>query len=164
MRYKYLGYYYVKQDMTSIITYTEFLDSGLPLSDDISTAEVEMAIHTVEQFYLKDVLTPQIYADILANPSNYTDVLSGNGEVAGLKMAMFHLVFAYMLYDNTRLTRYSAVIKNDEHSDSPSREDLLRSAKHHWEIGSVFTLECSKYLAVDVSEIHNDFVFNELVY
>lgn len=145
-----------------LITSDEFLYSGLPVSTDITADEIEMAIRTVEQFYVKQWFG-DIWPDIVANiDDEYTDIIEGTDTLAGLKMAEYHLTFGYMLYDTMRLTRYHAVIKNDEHSDNPSHEDMLALAKQHWEIGEQFVKEIANYLEIDVAKALNNLIFNEL--
>lgn len=148
-----------------IIDARYFLESGLPVSDDIREEEVALAIRTVEHAVVKERLTPEVYSAILSAPDSYEDALDGTDEVAGLKLAELHLAFAYLLYDRTRLVRYASVVKNDEHSENPSRHDVLASAKNHWEIGLQFIDEVCKLLEVHPSkETRNDLIFNELLY
>jgi len=146
-----------------IITVSEFFNSGMPVSTDITDPEIEMAIKTVEQMYVKQMFG-ELWSDIAQHPVSYSELINGTDSMAGLKMAEYHLVFAYMIYDDMRLTRYHAVVKNDEHSENPSREDLLSIAKHHWEIGMTFVDECSKYAGVEREKHINNLIFNELVF
>lgn len=147
--------------MDHIITYTEFFNSGLPVSDDITEAEVKFAVNTIEMYFLLPYLGDTL-SDILANPTNYSDVLNAPN---GLKQMMYHLTFAYMIYDKVRLTRYSSVIKNDEHSTDPSYSQLMSIASFHWEIGIDFLRRCCETLLIDWKKVvRNDFIFNELVY
>lgn len=145
-----------------IITATQFMNSGLPVSTDITDPEIEMAIKTVEQLYVKQMFGDEIWSDICQHPTSYSELINGTDTMAGLKMAEYHAVFAYMIYDDMRLTRYHAVIKNDEHSDNPSREDLLKLAKHHWEIFMIFVMECSKYAGAPKPTTYNNIIFSEL--
>lgn len=137
------------------------MDSGMPVSSDITDSEIEMAIRTVEQMYVKQ-LFGGLWEDMLQNPETYAEIINGSDTVAGLKMAEYHLVFAYMIWDDMRLTRYHAVVKNDEHSDNPRREDLMAVAKNHWEIGMAFALECAKSAGIKVERNINNLVFSEL--
>lgn len=148
--------------MDSFITYTEFFASGMPVSDDISSDEVTQSIKTVELFFVKSVLGADLYAGMLADPAGYSDEINGAPGFAGLKQAMYHLVFAYMLYDNIRLTRYTSVIKDDERSDKPSKDDLREVAAQHWEIGMSFVYEVAEKLHVDLLKRHNNMIFCEL--
>ena len=147
--------------MEHIITATEFYNSGLPVSDDITTAEIEFATNTVEQYFVKPFLD-DLLATIVANPTQYSDVLNAPD---GLKQTMFHLVFAYMVYDKIRLTRYSSVIKNDEHSTDPSFDQLIDISKLHWEIGMSFLRRVCDNCLIDWKSVkRNDLIFNELIY
>lgn len=148
-----------------LIDATYFLESGLPTSDDIRYAEVELAIRTVEQAVVKERLGATLWTDILADPEQYSEAVDGSDGVAGLKLAELHLSFAYLLYDRTRLVRYSSVVKNDEHSENPSRADVLASAKNHWELGMQFLLEVCKLLEVPSDDtVHNGLIMGELLF
>ena len=145
-----------------IITASQFMNSGLPVSTDITDPEIEISIKTVEQYYIKQMFGDELWSDICQHPASYSELLNGTDTMAGLKMAEYHLVFAYMVYDDVRLTRYHAVIKNDEHSENPSRDNLLSVAKHHWEIGMLFVNECAKYAGADKMKNRNNLIFSEL--
>lgn len=147
-----------------ILDTNTYFDCGLPTSNDISAQEVEFAITTIEQYYVKPRLGAELYADIADNPSNYEEALNGSNNVAGLKTAVEHLVYAYMLWDRTRLTRYTTVVKSDEHSTEPKSEDLYQICKAHWEIGEAFVLEVCKFLnAPEPNYPLNNLVFGELM-
>lgn len=141
-----------------------FFNCGLPTSTDISEQEVMFSIKTIEQYYIKPRLGAELYADIVANPDNHTDEIEGTNTMSGLKTAIEHLVYAYMLWDRTRLTRYTSVIKNDERSIEPTPEALFQICKAHWEIGEAFTLEVCKFLqAPEPKHPLNNLVFGELL-
>lgn len=146
-----------------ILTPTYFLDSGLPLSSDISVDEVELAIKTCEQFYVKPRLGADKYADIVENPTQYAEIINGTDTLCGLKLMETHLVYAYMLYEMMRLTRYSSVVKRSDESDSPKREDILALAKHHYEIAEAFMVEIAESLQIKIEPHYNNFIFGELL-
>lgn len=140
------------------------IDCGLPISNDISERELEYAIKTVEQFYVKPMLGGKLYADIDTDATHqYDDIIHGTSELAGLETAITHLVFGYLIYDNTRLTRYSTVVKDSDESTKPSREDLLAVAKHHWEMGCAFVIEVCKFLQIETPKANNNLIFGELL-
>ena len=145
-----------------IITFTDFLNSGLPVSTDIREDEITFAIKTVEQLYVRQMFGDEIWSDICQHPASYSELISGTDTMAGLKVAESHATFAYMLYDNQVLTRYHSIVKKDEYSDNPSRDDLLKLAKHHWEIFMVFVRECAKYAGAPEPKIVNNLIFSEL--
>ena len=145
-----------------IITATDFLNSGLPISTDIREDEITFAIKTVEQLYVKQMFGDEIWSDICQHPTSYSELINGTDTMAGLKVAELHAVFSYMIYDNQVLTRYHSIVKNDEHSDNPSRDDLLALAKHHWEIFMIFVSECSKYAGAPKPTTYNNIIFSEL--
>lgn len=146
-----------------ILDTNTYFDCGLPTSTDISAQEVEFAIKTIEQYYVKPRLGAELYADIVDNPSNYEEALNGSNNLAGLKTAVEHLVYSYMLWDRTRLTRYTTVVKNDEHSTEPKPEDLYQICKAHWEIGEAFTREVCEFLQTPTpNHPLNNLIFGEL--
>lgn len=148
---------------TTILTVTKFFDCGIPTATDLSETEVSFGIRTVEQFIVKPRLG-DIYADIVAAPTEYAAVISGSAHLAGLDCAIEHLVFAYMLYDKIRLTRYSSVVKNDEHSTDPSLTDTRKIASAHWEIGLSFLDEVCEFLQCPKPEHPlNNVIFGELI-
>ena len=120
-----------------LITPNELINSGVPMSDDIREEEITFAIQTVEATYLKPLITPDYYATL--NTSTLSDddycVLNGDESIMGIKSALYHLVWAYLTYDRFRLTRYTTVIKDDEHSDNPSKDEIMDLCSTHWEIG-----------------------------
>lgn len=145
-----------------IITSTEYINCGLPIASDITEDEITLAIKTVELYYIKQFFG-NVWQDIVEHPVSYSEIINGTDSTAGLKMAEYHAVFAYMIYDYMRLTRYHAVVKSDEHSENPSREDLLSVAKHHWEISTVFLTECAKSLGIKPDTKYNNLIFSELL-
>ena len=92
-----------------ILSVQTFIDSGLPTASDISEQEISFAIKTVEQAYLKPRLGGDLYNDIVTSPTTYEDAIKGTNTVAGLELALEHLVYGYMLYDMLHLTRYASV-------------------------------------------------------
>lgn len=148
--------------MEHIITPIELLDSGLPVSDDITDQEIEFAIHTIEEYVVRPYITSDALNGILGEETEYDGILPK------LQDAMYHLVFAYLMYDRIRLTRYSSVIKNDEHSTDPSEKDLREVCTMHSEIGVRFLMDCAELLANVIEHYKkgklNGFIFNELLF
>lgn len=148
-----------------ILSYNDFIDSGLPTSDDIAVAEIEFAIKTIEHIIVKGYLTADKYADIVENPEDYQEALDGNSKIAGIKFSECNLVFAYLLVNKYRLTRFASVIKEDEHSIDPDRETLLQTARQYWEIGEVCLQEVCGFLNIDFDTKRlNNLVFDEYRY
>lgn len=121
----------------ALLSVTEFVDSGLRVSDDIRDAEIQLAIDTCEKTYIRPLITKEYYTALVTSSlsDDDYDVVNGNDDIMGLKMAIAHCVFSYLLYDRIQLTRYSAVIKDDEHSSDPSEDDVMSVCSNHWEIG-----------------------------
>lgn len=140
-----------------------FFNSGLPTSTDMSGQEVTFAIKTVELYIVKLILGAETYANIVDYPVTYEDAINGTNTIAGITTAIEHLVYAYLLWDRTRLTRYTTVIKNDEHSTEPTPEALFQICKAHYEIGIAFLLEVCEFLDLTPNPIRNNLVFGELL-
>jgi hypothetical protein len=148
--------------MEHLITPIELLSCGLPISDDITDAEIEFAIRTIENYVVAPYITPDALGGILDGDTMYEEV------VPTIKDAMYHLVFAYLMYDRIRLTRYSSAIKNDEHSTDPSEKDLREVCGMHAEIGVRFLMDVAELLANVLEDYEkgrlNGFIFNELLF
>lgn len=148
----------------TILSVEKFINGGMPVSSDITEAEIALKIRSFEHFYVKPILGADVYSAVLANTGHaYDDVIHGNDTLAGLETAVMHGVYAMMVYDDMRLTRYHAVVKSDERSENPKREDLLAVAKQNFEICQVFVMEVCEYLRIPKSNHCNSFIFNELV-
>lgn len=149
----------------ALITSQNFSNSGLPVALDISEQEINFAIRTVEQYIVRPRIGNDLFSDMSQNPSGYHDELDGGDSLGGLKLAEYHLVFGYMLFDKIRLTRYGSAIKDDEHSSDPFASDVLAIAKEHWEIGQYFIEELCRHLNVNnKGKVLPNLVFNELIY
>lgn len=147
----------------NICSVNDILNCGLPLSTDIRDEEIALAIKTVSMYYLKDALGSELYASIISDTTHqYDDIVVGTDTIAGLRLALEHGVFAYMLYDSIRLTRYSSVVKSSDESEQPRRDDILALCKHHWEIFAVFVDEVLNYLQIEKPKRTNNLIFNEL--
>lgn len=146
-----------------IITANDFINSGLPTSTDITTSEIDFAIKNIELYMVKSYLTDTIYNSIIETPQNYTQYIDGTTTIGGLKLAEYHLVFSYLLYDKIRLTRYSSVIKNDENSTDPAFSEVFELAQYHWNFGLHFLKEVCMGLNVLTDETYNDLIFSELI-
>ena len=136
------------------ITVDEFLNSGLPVSDDISTYEVEEAITMIEEFYIKPRITDEIFNSLEDDPTDEVNsiILNGgrleNKRIAGLKKAEKYLVFAWMMINLNRLTRYSTVEKDSEYSKSADAEKMQQQARLNFEIGETFVKEITDYFNI----------------
>lgn len=141
------------------LTTEEFLNGGLPVSDDISTYEVEEAISMVEDYFIRPRLTDENFIELEAyndlpvaeqDPNDDEYILINGGAIdnkryAGLKKAEKYLVFAWMGVNLNRLTRFSTVEKNSEYSKSADRDNLERQMRLNHEIGEQFLKEVMSY-------------------
>ena len=142
-----------------LLTTDEFLNGGMPVSDDISTYEVEEAIQMIEDFVVKPHLTDENFIALEAyndlppaeqDPEDDEYILINGGVIdnhryAGLKKAIKYLVFAWMGVNLNRLTRYSTVEKDSEYSKPASLENLERQMRLNYEIGEQFLRETMSY-------------------
>lgn len=141
------------------LTAEDFLNGGLPVSDDISTYEVDEAISMVEEYLIKPRLTDENFIELEAyndlpateqdpNDDEYILINGGvidNKRYAGLKKAEKYLVFAWMGVNMNRLTRFSTVEKTSEYSKSAAQENLERQFRLNHEIGEQFLREIMFY-------------------
>lgn len=141
-----------------LITVSEFFNSGVPVSDDVRYEEVQQAAETVEELYLKPRIGDALYISLLEDPESELNEKLLNGgtvgerHVAGLKQALFHGVFAFMLADSIRLTRYASIEKDSEFSKNTSEADRMESARRHWTIMMTFTKEVQDIMDVPESK------------
>lgn len=151
-----------------LITIQGFVSSGLRVSSDVTDKEIEFAIQTVEQFYTKNSLTQEHYNDLIANPNtepNRTLLRGGTIEgitYAGVMTAEYHLVYAYLMTENMRITRYSTMEKNSEFSKNSTREDILEQARMHWDIGMAFLNEVMTYYNLDTTHNSGNNLFESI--
>ena len=143
------------------LTIEEFLNGGLPVSDDISTYEVEEAISMVEDYFIRPRLTDEHFIELEAyndqteqDPEDDEYILINGGAIdnkryAGLKKAEKYLVFAWLGVNMNRLTRYSTVEKNSEYSKSANTDNLERQMRLNHEIGEQFLKEVMSYYNID---------------
>ena len=139
------------------LTADEFLNSGLRVSDDISTYEVEEAISMVEDYFIRPHLTDEHFIELEAyndqteqDPEDDEYILINGGTIdtkryAGLKKAEKYLVFAWLGVNMNRLTRYSTVEKDSEYSKSANTDNLERQMRLNHEIGEQFLKEVMSY-------------------
>ena len=90
-----------------ILTKEEFLNYGFKVSADSSA---ELAIKECELFHVKSALTDEVYLRCQEESEEMEIIREGgnlNGKVyAGLKFAIAHLSFAYLLRPSSLKTRY----------------------------------------------------------
>lgn len=113
-----------------MITYNEFINSGLPISDDLPDAEVDLAIATVTNYIVRPQLTDEFYNELLEDNTLKEKVLEG-----GLRAAYLHFTFAYIIYNAFRVTRFGTVEKLSDESSKVGSGDIYYISKRHQEIG-----------------------------
>lgn len=153
-----------------LITVEDFIDSGLKISNDVSDKEISFAIKTIEYFYLKERLTDANYISLSTNPTESINYILLNGGViddkvyGGLKYALCHLVYAYLMSENMRITRYSTVEKKSEFSNNSQREDILEQARMHMSIGDAAVREVMDYYQLDSTHNIQNNLFETIIY
>lgn len=163
-----MNYYIGKRRYNMLISVQEFLDSGLRVSSDVTEKEIEFAINTCENFYVKNRLTQDHYNDLLNNQTtepNKTLLIGGTIDgvtYAGVKAAEFHLCYAYLMTDNMRVTRYSTMEKNSEFSKNSNREDILEQARLHWNVGISFLNEVMTYYNLETEHNNGNNLFETI--
>lgn len=159
--------------MSNLITVNDYINSGVNISDDISTSEITNCINTIEQFYIKYKIGDVNYINLLQNPTTGDNRILLNGGIidnkmyAGLKYAEYHLVYAYHLINPYRITRFGTVLKSSEYSDnakSVNIEDLQNTARVHWNIGETAVKEVMRYYQLDDTQNDNNNLFETLLY
>lgn len=127
-----------------IITTNEFLNCGLPISEEIDDSKLEYAIKTAEGYIVKPRLGDELYIDILTNPTNYNTILNGGiytkedgttVSIVGLKRAMYELSFSELLFEMGNVTIFSTVRKTDDYSKPLDKDEIYFIQKLHVERG-----------------------------
>lgn len=153
-----------------LLTHTEFLDSGLHVSNDISEDEIKFAISTVENFYVKNAIGDTNYQNLNSSPTDPTNQILLKGGVlngvtyAGMKLAECHLVYGYLMTETQRITRYSTVNKDSQFSKQSDRDDIMEQGRMHWNIGMSFTEEVMKYYGLDTTHNRTNNLFETIVF
>lgn len=154
-----------------IITTTDLLNSGLPVSEEISDEKLERAIKTAEQFLVKPRLGA-LYVTIITEPSEYATILDGGiytlpdgSEVylSGLCEADKELAYACLLRDILAATTFGSVLKKDDYSDQSDEERLNAVARYHTEIGLAYLKEVTDVLGIDNTGLWLNNWFEELI-
>lgn len=129
------------------------LNTGLPISEEISNEKLNRAIFTAENYIIKPRLG-EFYNLITENPTEYSVELSGGVltddddkrvYVAGLQLAEAHLAYAYLLTDFVNVTTFGAVLKNDDYSSHADADRLRNAGMMHVEIGLQYLREITDF-------------------
>lgn len=157
----------------SILTSQEFIDMGFPISNDIDTSRIQLAISTVEGTCVKNALTNEHYLDLMNNPSSATNYILLNGGTIddayylGLKVAIGYMAFAWLMSSSYQVTRYGTVLKRSEFSDnkvSIDEDDLNIATRRYLEVGIGLLKEIMKYYELDTTKNIDTLGLNTIVY
>lgn len=158
-----------------IITANELLNSGLPISDEISTATLNDAIMTAEIMIVLPRLGDSLFTDIECNPEDYDVILNGGlmteelvigdesdddssddlaivARFSGLKYAEYHLAFAVLLTNTVVSTTFGTVVKKDDYSDAAGAERIERLCRQHTAIGMKAIKEITDWFQIPQDE------------
>lgn len=150
--------------MNTILTPTDVINSGLPISTDIRTEEIQFWIDTIETVYLRDILGP-VYQEIIETPADFTNILNGSADTPSLKLGLLHAVYAYGIYEQVSSTRYHAVIKTSDESTVPDPKVLKNLSMHHYEIFLTICRRICEFLNIPTKGVHGcSMIFSELLW
>ena len=156
-----------------IITANELLNSGLPISDEISTSTLNDAIMTAESMIVLPRLGDSLFTDIELNPEDYDVILNGGlmteelvidgsddssedlalvARFSGLKFAEYHLAFAVLLTNTVVATTFGTVVKKDDYSDAAGADRIERLARQHTAIGMKAIQEITDWFQIPQNE------------
>lgn len=144
-----------------ILSVEEFIELGFKASHSESTL---LAIKEAEYFYVKERLTDALYAKFDRESSEELIPLRNGGYVenkyfAGLKFAIAHIAYAYLLRQDLVSVRYGTVNKIEESSTPAGQEHIYTVARYNQTIGDAALREICQYFGVPWSTT-NDY-FNE---
>lgn len=141
-----------------ILTKSDFLAMGFKVSDDES---LELAIREAEMYYIKDILTDEIYIRCQTEQTSEMEIILNGGTIgnkvyAGLKYAIAHISFAFLLRQNVNATRMGSVMKASEYSDQADSETLFEVIRHNIALGKAALREICEYFSVDPDRTTNN--------
>lgn len=155
-----------------IITVNDLLNSGLPVSEELSDERLQNAITTAEQYIVKPRLGNEMFVDIITEPEEYTVLLDGgiyelpDGKqtyITGLCAAVKELAYACLLRESIMATTFGSTRKKDDYSDAADEDTLYNVARYHTEIGMAYLKEVTDALNIDNSgKLLNNW-FEELI-
>lgn len=122
--------------MNTILDYEDVFNSGIDISTDIRPEVVTFAIETVERVYVAPAFG-ELYQEMLQSPEEYVNILNGTDATPSLKLALEHMVWAYLIYDTVTSTRFTAVLKESDESSRPDMSRIYKTSSHHWETGAL---------------------------
>lgn len=137
-----------------LITFEDVINSGLPISDDIATNEIENAIEVSEFFWLKSLIGDEKYIDLNNDPTsdeNYLLIQGGvyeNKYLAGIKRALINYTFSYLILNNIRATRFGSVYKTDEFSENVNPNNLQFNSRYYREIAEAYIRELDGIITI----------------
>lgn len=147
-----------------IITINQLLNSGLDISEELSDYKLTMAIQTAEQYIVKNRLG-ELYSEIEANPTEYYTTINGGTvtiddkeyNVTGLKYAIYHLAYSYLIRQNITSTIFGSVQKKDDYSSNVNGTEIKDFAIYHNEIAMAYLNEIATAYGCEKPKYNNNY-------
>lgn len=156
-----------------IITIDDLLNSGLDVSAEITSEKLALAIGTAENFVVKPRLG-KLYSSIVNDPDGYYNLINGGAwtvnleyttktyQLTGLKSAILHLAYAFLLRQNISATTFGSVMKKDDYSVNAAEPELHNLARFHTTVGMAYLNEVMDAYGIDKTKNYPNY-YEELV-
>lgn len=156
-----------------LITINQLLESGLDISEEINQNKLSLAIATAEDFIIRPRMG-ELFNNIVADPTAYSELINGGNitinndmttrtvYVRGLKYAIFHIAYSYLLKSNLSVTSFGTVEKKDDYSNNVKINDIDNLARLHFEIGLSYVRDITDAYGI-VSNVPLNNFFEELL-
>ena len=143
-----------------IMTIDDLLNSGLDVSEEIASEKLALAIGTAENFMVKPRLGG-LYDSIVNDPDGYDNLINGGAwtvnteyttttyQLTGLKYAILHLAYAFLLRQNIGATTFGSVMKKDDYSVNAAESELHNLARFHTTVGMAYLDEIMDAYGLD---------------
>lgn len=137
-----------------MIIFPENIRKVRPIADNINDEKRLLPyIEEVERLYLIPALTPEIYAEIIADRTPFETLFCGgfydNNKkfFSGLNDASGYLIYSrFVLNNQANVTAFGVQFKNGEFSERADEKTLIRISKDAEKIGLQFLDDCVEYL------------------
>ncbi len=118
-------------------------------------SEFNNFIREAQQFELKKIMPTQLYYDVIANPTQYNELLNEGGyecngvtyHHSGLKAVLAQFTYAiYLLKGNMQDTSFGVVVKQNNFSDPADYKERKDWHTRHIQQGNELYEEVKKYI------------------
>lgn len=138
-----------------------YIREEIPASANLKESKAVVPyIVAAQEFDLRPFLSDQFFKDILANPGNYTALLTRTdythgGELytnPGLKACLARYAYARMKLDsNAHDTAFGTVVKNNPYSEPVTDKTILRQVNEYREQAAAYANQIKEYLCRNLS-------------